>query len=90
MKEKESIKTDNEEGLWVCMDKDGSIHLTDLKPYKPSDENPNHNDSIFTWNKRGDLGFWMLICDKEMIELLKREGLTFENSPMKVKLNLIK
>lgn len=69
--------------LYVCKDKDGTVHLSNVKPIKPSDwqkDNPNANDEIFFVPPamQADPKVFFVILDGEI------EGLTFENSPKEV------
>lgn len=74
--------------LWLAKDKNGTVHLSNIKLVKPSEmypNNPHANDEIFIpvyngYNKFGLPTFSMIIpdCPDEM-------GLTFENSPRKIK-----
>lgn len=71
---------------WVFKDRNGSIHLSNVKPRKPSEVNPNNpnaNDSIF-WIYDSLNGTEFFIPWYEDIP-----GLTFENSPREVQLTLI-
>jgi len=82
------------EKLYVCMDKSGSVHISNTKPIKPqkTKKNPDANDEIFI---PSDYGYSQSRQPKFFIALygqirqkLIDQGLTFENSPMEVELTI--
>lgn len=70
---------------WVAKDKNGTIHLGNVKPIKPSDfytNNPNANNEIFWIFDNNPVGTFFIVWEQDI------PGLTFENSPQEVELKL--
>ena len=71
---------------YVAKDKNGTIHFSNVKPRKPSEVYPNNknaNNEIFWIFDRLPSGNEFFILWEDDIP-----GLTFENSPKEVKLQL--
>jgi hypothetical protein len=73
---------------WAAKNKDGTIHLSNVKPIKPSDyyrgtdTYPNANDSVFWIYDEAPGGIFFVEWEQDI------PGLTFENSPQEVELKL--
>ena len=73
---------------WAAKNNDGIIHLSNVKPIKPSDYYkgtniyPNANDSVFWIYDETPGGIFFVVCEQDI------PGLTFENSPQEVELKL--
>ena len=70
---------------WVAKDKNGTIHLSNVKPIKPSEfykDNPNANNEIFWVFENAQEGTFFIVLNYDI------PGLTFENSPQEVVFNL--
>lgn len=75
--------------LWLCMDKDGSIHATNYEPIRPTPtkDNPDVNNDIFIPNQLAAASgsfFFVRIDGGAFHDLAINAGLTFENSPKEI------
>lgn len=71
--------------LWVAKDKNGTIHICNNKPIKPSEkypENTDANDEIFTYPENDNEKHFFVRYLGEI------KGLTFENSPKEIELTI--